>query len=269
MGCSIFFLKSQLNQAGFKICFGILVLLNLVGMLLGYVSNYQRDFMFVRSAADNFLLASTDSRVIRMLFGLLFPLLASSLCIGHQKEKGIFTMLRMSKRQYIYGNAVIVVSMTVSAFAMALGLNQLLCFAAFPLSGADNRWGMAEYALPQNVEPDCLFDVWSVQNPYLYNIFYILIISVLAGGIALLVYGLSYTKTFRRLRPVQLSAFVFVLFMAMFLFSELLHIPAMSVLAYIEQGHSVSVKEYMVFTGCVYAFGVALTIWGRKTYESI
>lgn len=79
MGCSIFFLKSQLNQAGFKICFGILVLLNLVGMLLGYVSNYQRDFMFVRSAADNFLLASTDSRVIRMLFGLLFPLLASSL----------------------------------------------------------------------------------------------------------------------------------------------------------------------------------------------
>lgn len=264
-----FFAKNQINQAGFKICFAVLALISVSGMVMGYVSNYHRDLLFVRSAADNFLLASTDSRAIRMIFGLLFPLLASSLCTGCRKEEGLFPMLRMTRKQYVYGNAIVVVVITVFAFMVLLGLNQLLCFAAFPPAGADNRWGMPEYALLQNVHPDCLFDIWNAQNPYVYNMLYTVIISVLAGGIACLTYGLGYTKIFGRLKPVPLSVLVFVLFMALFVLGELLHIPVISILSYVEQGHSVSVMEYIIFTSCIYLSGLFLAIRGRKAYEPI
>lgn len=175
----------------------------------------------------------------------------------------------MDRKHSIYGNAITVIVITIVAFAAVLGLNQLLCFAAFPLSGADNRWGMTEYALLQNVHPECLFDIWNVQNPYVYNVLYSIIISILAGGIAFLTYGLSYTKMFGRLKPVQLSVFVFVVFMVLFVFSEWLRIPAISVLAYVEMGHSVSVAEYIIFAGCIYAFGLLFTVRGRKTYEAL
>ena len=104
MECSLFFLKSFVNQGRFKICFAILILLSISGMAMGYAANYQNDLIFVRSAADNFLLPSTDSRVVRMLFGFLAVLIASSLCTGYGREDGLFQMLRMDRRRYIYGN---------------------------------------------------------------------------------------------------------------------------------------------------------------------
>ena len=269
MDCSLFFVKNFVNQGRFKICFAILILLSISGMAMGYAANYQNDLMFVGSAADNFLLPSTDCSVVRMLFCFLAVLIASSLCTGYGREDGLFPMLRMDRRRYIYGNAVLSAVMTAFAFAAALGINQLLCFAAFPLWGEDNRWGMAEYDLLQNVHPECLFDSWNVQNPYVYNLLYILIISILAGGIAFLTCGFGCTKLLGRLKPVKLSAVVFVSFMVLFLLSELLHIPAISILSYIEMGHAVSISGYIAFTGCIYGLGLFLIIRGRRTYEYI
>lgn len=57
---------------------------------MGYIQNYQNDFVFLRSAADNFLLTSTDSRTIRMMFVLCFPLLTFSLCNGYKAGCGLF-----------------------------------------------------------------------------------------------------------------------------------------------------------------------------------
>lgn len=262
-----FFMKFQINQAGFKISFAVLALLNIIGMVMGYIQNYQNDFVFIRSAADNFLLTSTDSRTIRMAFALCFPLLASSLCNGSKAGSGLFSMLRMDKKQYIYENAVVAVIVTVISFMAALGLNQLLCFAAFPLSGSDNRWGMREYGLLDSFQADLLFDIWSIQNPYLYNFLYIVIISVLAGGIAFLTYGLGYIKSLGHLKPVQLSALVFIAFIALFVISGLLHVPAINFISYVEPGRAVSVLQYVFFTGCIYIAGLVLTIRGKKIYE--
>lgn len=129
--------------------------------------------------------------------------------------------------------------------------------------------GMAEYDLLQNAHPECLFDRWNVQNPYVYNLLYILIISILAGGIAFLTCGLGCTKLLGRLKPVKLSAVVFVSFMVLFLLSELLHIPAISILSYIEMGHAVSISGYIAFIGCIYGLGLFLIIRGRRSYEYI
>lgn len=200
----IFFVKNQINQTMFKIGFFVLVLLSIGGMVIGYIQNYHSDLIFLRSAADNFLLTSTDCRVVRMMFVICFPLLAASLCTGGRKDSSLFPILRMDKKQYIYGNAFVTVVMTIISFMVVLGLNQLLCFAAFPLSGADNRWGLTEYNLINSFQKNLLFDMWSIQNPYVYNLLYIVIISILAGGISLLTYGLGYVKKLEQFRPVQI-----------------------------------------------------------------
>lgn len=265
----IFFIKNQINQTGFKIGFAVLVLLSTGGIVMGYIKNYQSDLIFLRSAADNFLLTSTDCRIIRMLFVFCFPLIAASLCTENRKSNSLFPMLRMNKRQYIYGNALASVSMTIISFMVVLGLNQLLCFVAFPLSGADNRWGLPEYDLINSFHKELLFDIWTVQNPYIYNVFYIIIISIMAGGIALLTYGLRYIKKLERFKPVQLSVLVFVVFTILFVVSELLHIPIVNFMAYIEPGHAVRLVQYVIFTLCIYAVGLFLTIRGQKKYEYI
>lgn len=270
----IFLIKNQINRLEFKISFFILILLSVGGVAMGYIKNYEKSLEFVRSAADNFLLTSTDASVVGMLFSFLFPLMAASLCSGYKKGKEktgnvLFPLLRMNKRQFIYGNALVTVGLTVISFMLILGLNQLLCFVAFPLSGADNRWGQLPYELIRQFHPECLFDIWTIQNPYVYNLLYIGIISVLAGGIALLTYGLGYTKRFERLKPVQLSALVFAMFIGLFIGSEFLDISTISFLSFLEPGHSVSTKQYIIFAGCIYVAGIILTIKGKKTYEAI
>lgn len=264
-----FFVKNQINRSEFKISFAILFLFSIGGMMMVYIQNAGNDWVFLRSAADSFLLTSTDSRVVRMLFSLCFPLLASALCIGYKKGNGLFSVLRMNKKQYVYGNALVIIGITIIVFMGMLGLNQFLCFAAFPLSGSDNRWGMTEYDLLNSVQPDLLFDMWSVKNPYVYNLLYIIMIAILAGGIAFFTYGLGYVRPLRQLKPVLLSVFVFVIFIVLFIASDLLDLPAVSVLSYIEPGHAVNLVQYVMFTGCIYVVGMVLTIKGKKEYESI
>lgn len=269
-----FFIKNQINRSEFKICFIILILLSISGVVMGYCQNYKKDLMFIRSAADNFLLASTYARVIEMLFALLFPLLAASLCAGYKKgskknEDCLFSLLRMNKKQFVYGNAVVVVVMTIMVFMFTLILNQLLCLLAFPLHGADNRWGQPRYELICSFNPEYLFDIWVIQNPYIYNILYIIIISILAGGIALLTYGLGYLKMLERLKPIQLSAIVFIGFIMLFVISQFIGISGISFLSYVETGHSVSLTQYCIFTCFIYLAGLVLTIKGKEVYEVI
>lgn len=263
----IFFIRNQINRPEFKICFAILFLLSTGGMILCYIQNYHSDFMFIRSAADSFLLASTESRVAEMFFVLLFPLLAASICTGYGRQSNLFSTLKMTKKQYIYGNAITIVWITTATFFALLSLNQLLCLAAFPLSGADNKWGMTEYDLIQGFQEHFLFDIWCIQNPYCYNFLHIAIISILAGGIALLTYGLGYTKILGQLKPIQLSIFVFIIFVILFIFSNFLDIPLISFISYVEMGHPVNVLQYTIFAGCIYIAGIVLTITGRKRYE--
>lgn len=142
----IFFIRNQINRSEFKICFALLNFLSVFGLMIGYMQNYKNDFVFLRSAADNFLLTSTDARVARMLFVFLFPLLAASFgtCYSSKNNKeniGVFALLRMNRKLFIYGNAIVVVCTTIIAFMIVLSLNQILCILTFPLEGFDNRWG--------------------------------------------------------------------------------------------------------------------------------
>nr|WP_308649600.1 hypothetical protein [uncultured Agathobacter sp.] len=269
-----FFIKNQINRSEFKICFTLLNFLSVFGMIIGYMQNYKNDFMFLRSAADNFFLTSTDARVARMLFVFLFPLMAASFgtCYSGKNNKesnGFYALFRMNKKLFVYGNAVVVVCTAIVGFVIVLGLNQFMCILTYPLEGYDNRWGMAPYRLIESFQPDLLFDIWTIQNPYVYNILYILMISIMAGGIALLSYSLGFMKEIKKWNSIQLSAFVFAIFILLFVAGEFFQFPTISYLSYVEPGHSVNLMQYMIFIGSLYILGSILTIRGERTYENL
>lgn len=263
-------IKNQINRFEFKLCFAILFLLSISGVLIGYALNYQKDAVYVRSAADNYLMLSTYASVIRMLFTFLFPLLAAALCAGYRNKNDCLNiLLRMNRRQFVYGNAFVTAGLTMAAFTSVLIINQLLCFAAFPPSASDNVWGQIDYELIRSYQPEYLYDFWSIQNPYIYNLLFVFNIALMSGGIGLLTYGLGYVKILRQLKPILLAALVFIMFISLFVLSQVIHIPLLSFLNYIEPGHQTGIVQCFLFTGCIYAAGLLLTVKGKKSYENV
>ena len=139
---------------------------------------------------------------------------------------------------------------------MILGINQILCRIVFPVIGMDNRWGLPMYLLPLNYNSKMFLDIWQVQNPYIYNIFYIFIIGILAGGISLVFYGVSMLDIFKKMGLVQNAVFFFVFFIILVAIGQLFSVPMISFLSYIQVGQEVRMIDYGIFTGVLYLLGI-------------
>lgn len=267
-------IKCYLEYSEFKITFGVLLLFSIAGMIFSLFHYYGSDYMYLRSAADNFFLVSTSTRIVRSIFVLLFPLLASMLCAGLlkgsiQKGNGLYTSLRMGKTDFIVGNASAVVVLTILSFTVIMLLNQIFCLIAFPLNAADNRWGTVEYAKFMQYDSNLLFDFWNIRNPYIYNLLYVLIISFLAGGIALVTYGMSFMSKCKKMSGVKISCMVYMFFLFLFVLGEFMKIDAISFTSYIEPAHSINIQSYFIYVGVIYLIGSIFTLKGYKEYEYI
>ena len=267
-------IKSQINQREYKICFSLLWFLSIGGFIVSCFSYYGRGYMQIRSAADEFLLVSTSSRAFTMVFTLIFPLIAATLCAGYRKKNekngdGLFSLLRMSKKKYILGNATAVVMITGLSILLVLVVNQLLCIIAFPINGYDNRFAMPQYMMAAGYDSTVLLDFWQIQNPYIYNLLYSVMISVLGGGMALLAYGICFVKKIEKMKSIQISIIIFALFALMMVAGQLLDIPVLSYLSFVETEHYTNLLNYFIFIIVVYGAGIALSIKGMKNYEYI
>lgn len=267
-------IKSQMNQREFKICFSLLWFLSIGGFIVSCISYYHRGYMQIRSAADEFLLVSTSARAFTMIFTLIFPLIAAALCAGYRKKNekngdGLFSLIRMNKKKHILGNAIVVVVITVLSILLVLMINQLLCIIAFPISGFDNRFGIPQYIMAAEYDHKMLLDFWQIQNPYIYNLLYSIMISVLGGGMALLAYGICFVKKAEKMKAIQISIIIFALFALMMVVGQLLDIPVLSYLSFVETGHYTNILSYFIFTIVIYGAGIALSIKGMKKYEYI
>lgn len=270
----IFHIKNQMNQREFKICFGILCLISFGGVVLNCTKYYHHSYMNIRSAADSFLLVSTSARAVTMIFSLIFPLIAATLCSGcrrnsEKKGVGLFSMMRMNRKEYVMGNAVSVIVLTITSILLVLMMNQLLCLITFPVVGYNNRFGTPEYVLPLEYDENLLFDFWQVQNPYIYNLIYAVVISIFGGGIALLTYGIQLFSFTEKLKPIQISILIFLFFICLTLLGQLMNIPVICYLSYVETAHYIGFTSYVVFIAMIYGLGIGLSIIGMKKYECI
>lgn len=264
----------MLNQLEFQICFGFLCLMSFGSFLWNCLTYYGKDYMQIRSGADVFFLTSTSSRIVTMIFSLIVPLIAMMLCAGYRKKgekegNNLFAFIRMGHRKYLMIGAIATIFVTIICFWMILGVNQILCRIVFPVIGRDNRWGLPMYLLPLNYNSKMFLDIWQVQNPYIYNIFYIFIIGILAGGISLVFYGVSMLDIFKKMGLVQNAVFFFVFFIILVAIGQLFSVPMISFLSYIQVGQEVRMIDYGIFTGVLYLLGILFTIWGVRKYDYV
>lgn len=267
-------IKNQINQLEYKVCFLVLMLLSLGAFGQSCMNYYHAGYMSVRSAADNFILASPGARAFAMTFSLLLPLIASTTCAGCRKKNdtvgnGMFLMLRMNKKEYLSGNAFAVMILTSLTVFLILFLNQVLCLVAFPIEGYHNRFGVPQYLLAIDYDKDFLFDFWQIQNPYIYNLLYSLIISILCGGIAIFTYGVCGLRITSKYKAAQVSVAIFIFFELLIVIGQLFDIPAISCLSYIEIAHRVSLQEYLGFVSVIYLSGFVMVIKEIRNYEYI
>ena len=269
-----FYVRSMLNQLEFQICFGFLCLMSFGSFLWNCLTYYGKDYMQIRSGADVFFLTSTSSRIVTMIFSLIVPLIAMMLCAGYRKKgekegNNLFAFIRMGHRKYLIIGAIATIFVTIICFWMILGVNQILCRIVFPVIGRDNRWGLPMYLLPLNYNSKMFLDIWQVQNPYIYNIFYIFIIGILAGGISLVFYGASMLDIFKKMGLVQNAVFSFVFFIILVAIGQLFSAPMISFLSYVQVGQEVRIIDYGIFTGALYLLGILFTILGVRKYEYV
>ena len=184
-----FHIKNQINQREFKICVALLYGIVIFGFLHACMINYKFPYVLVRNSAENAFVIGISSRIARKLFVPLIPLIATTMCAGCRKNSdisgnGLFSLIRMNKRKYITGNAISVVLITTITVFVALLINQALCCMTFPMNYSSNSYGFARYRLLQTEYSNSLLWFWYVQNPYIYNFFYMIIFSLLSGGFA-------------------------------------------------------------------------------------
>ena len=86
---------------------------------------------------------------------------------------------------------------------------------------------------------------------------------------ALLAYGICFVKKIEKMKSIQISIIIFALFALMMVAGQLLDIPVLSYLSFVETGHYTNLLNYFIFIIVVYGAGIALSIKGMKNYEYI
>lgn len=128
------------------------------------------------------------------------------------KRAGVinFIITRCDKRVYLFCKGIVVFfSGFIVVFAPLL-FNQLLCFCLLPVySPSENVFNHPTYNAYQFLSTVQLPKLHSI-NPYLHNLFYMLLNGVCAGIIALVSYSISFFRKMNRYLVVIL-AFLFYL----------------------------------------------------------
>ncbi|WP_129598086.1 hypothetical protein [Anaerophilus nitritogenes] len=187
-----------INSRSFKFVFSTLLFISLSGYLINCYEFYGNKLSFIRSAFEYSIIQGVYSRFLMETELFLLPILA---CIIYSDSyfmdaklgtyKNIIT--RVNKKNYIIAKGIIVFIVTFFTFFIPLMLNQLLCFIAFPIQGYDNNYAIMPYDIGfQNYTKEFLFDLLRLQSPFLYNMTYMIIISLCAALFALLGYSIYF-----------------------------------------------------------------------------
>ena len=74
-----FHIKNQINQREFKISVALLYALVILAFLQACIVNYKFPYVMVRNSAENSLIIGISSRVAKMMFIPVIPLIATTM----------------------------------------------------------------------------------------------------------------------------------------------------------------------------------------------
>ncbi|MEB2493725.1 hypothetical protein [Peribacillus frigoritolerans] len=193
-----------------------MLLVSMLAFVIECIAFYGKDLSLIRSAAESSILQGTYASTVKSTLLLIIPLLCSlvyadSFYVDYKTGSYKNIITRTSTTKYVFVKAIVVFISTVTIFFITLTVNQLLCFITFPLVGFDNIYSLPTFDIGvQNYNELYLFDLLRIESPYMYNLTFIIIISIFSGLFSLLAYSV-YFMFLSKIRIVGVMV-IFVLY---------------------------------------------------------
>lgn len=215
-------IKLMLSQKSFQYtCIGLCVF-SCAAFLVNCISNFGRPITDVPNAYFYFI-GSSLSEGFYYIFMTILSIVsvipfADSYFRDRNKNTLSILMLRSSPSKYYFSKGIAVFLSGFAIVFICLILNFLLNFIAFPISkGCDFTMFPTYYSdffIKGYWSDNILFKDLFISNPYLYNLFFLFVLSIVGGIYSIIVYNISYFT--KKQHIIMLSS--------MFVFSNILTI---------------------------------------------
>lgn len=230
-------LKNCLKRLEVKIVFSIVFIISISSYLANAYNYYGYNLSDLRSAHELSIIQSLDGKFLLQIIVISLPLLSciiySDTYYTDYKTRIYKTVLtRIKKQDYFISKAIVNFYVTFFVFFIPLLFNEILNIISFPIKGSFNNYGHPSYYI--EYLSSYLFEMQRIQSPFIYNLIYIIIISIFAAVFSLLGYSIQlYYKKNRFTVPIL----IFIFYIILDIFGNFINsFKAISILGFLQPG---------------------------------
>ncbi len=214
-------MQLMLKRSSFIITFSAMILFVNTYFVINCINFYNDDISMVLSAKYLFLgsdLAGIITEFIKIFFPLIAVLPFSDSYYEERENRTIeFCFSRLTNNQYYFSKLITCFISGFIIISIPLLLNVFLNFIAFPMDSTKDatNFSYIHSHLFNNVMETGMFQKLFAENMYLYNLVYLLLLSIASGLISVITYQISF---FMKIKRITLLFVVFAVYNLLTLF---------------------------------------------------
>lgn len=267
-------IKNSINQIEFKFAFAAILLVSLISIILNCYQDFGHNILYIRSYVDNSMYVSIKARSIVNIFQYLSPLIVMIIYSSSkwkEEENGMQTMIitRTKKKDY-YVSKFIANFMIVFVVILFSGIvNLIISYIVYPTIGFDNRWGLPVYDIIQGYDQNILFDFLRIQNPLIYILSKIMLISIFLATVSNIPYSLSFIKPFNQMEFIQICIMSFIGIAGISVIGIIFDLSFLNYISYMVIDANISFLSVCVSILILNLSEILILVKGMKQYETI
>ena len=267
-------IKNSINQIEFKFTFAAILLISLISIILNCYQDFGHNILYIRSYVDNSMYVSIKARAIINIFQYLSPLIVMivySSSKWKEEKNGMQTMIitRTKKKDYYVSKFIANFVLVFSVILFSGIINLIISYIVYPAVGFDNRWGMPVYDIIQGYDQNILFDFLRIQNPLIYILSKILLISIFLAAVSNIPYSLSFIKPFNQMEFIQICIMSFIGIAGISVIGIIFDLSFLNYISYMVIDANISFLSVCVSILMLNLSEILILIKGMKKYETI
>ena len=267
-------IKNSINQIEFKFTFAAILLISLISIILNCYQDFGHNILYIRSYVDNSMYVSIKARAIINIFQYLSPLIVMivySSSKWKEEKNGMQTMIitRTKKKDYYVSKFIANFVLVFSVMLFSGIINLIISYIVYPAVGFDNRWGMPVYDIIQGYDQNILFDFLRIQNPLIYILSKILLISIFLAAVSNIPYSLSFIKPFNQMEFIQICIMSFIGIAGISIIGIIFDLSFLNYISYMVIDANISFLSVCVSILMLNLSEILILIKGMKKYETI
>ncbi|WP_296877087.1 hypothetical protein [Thomasclavelia sp.] len=267
-------IKNSINQIEFKFTFAAILLVSLISILLNCYLDFGHNILSIRSYIDNSMYVSIKARAIINIFQYLSPLLVMTVYSSSkwkEEKNGMQTMIitRIKKKDYYVSKFIANFVLVFSVILFSGIINLIISYIVYPAVGFDNRWGMPVYDIILGYDQNILFDFLRIQNPLIYILSKILLVSIFLAAVSNIPYSLSFIKPFSQMEFIQICIMSFIGIAGISIIGIIFDLSFLNYISYMVIDANISFLSVCVSVIVLNLSEILILIKGIKKYETI